>query len=429
MDNDKLQLFENKAIRTAWDEEKEEWYFSIVDVVAVLTDSPNPQTYWRVMKKRLKDEGNETVTNCNALKMTAADGKKRLTDVATTEQLLRIIQSIPSPKAEPFKLWLAEVGRERIEETIDPEQAIDRALETYLKKGYTREWINQRLQAIQVRKELTDEWQDRGVKKGVEYAILTDEITRAWSGMTTRQYKKLKGLKKENLRDNMSTTEIILNMLAETSTKDISQASKPETFEENIEVARRGGNVAGVAKQALEAETGNPEQAIDRALETYLKKGYTREWINQRLQAIQVRKELTDEWQDRGVKKGVEYAILTDEITRAWSGMTTRQYKKLKGLKKENLRDNMSTTEIILNMLAETSTKDISQASKPETFEENIEVARRGGNVAGIAKQALEAETGKPVITSQNAAQLNAVVTGMIEGVVDAEKKKDETDE
>ena len=258
MDNDKLQLFENKAIRTAWDEEKEEWYFSIVDVVAVLTDSPNPQTYWRVMKKRLKDEGNETVTNCNALKMTAADGKKRLTDVATTEQLLRIIQSIPSPKAEPFKLWLAEVGRERIEETIDPEQAIDRALETYLKKGYTREWINQRLQAIQVRKELTDEWQDRGVKKGVEYAILTDEITRAWSGMTTRQYKKLKGLKKENLRDNMSTTEIILNMLAETSTKDISQASKPETVEENIEVARRGGNVAGIAKQALEAETGKP---------------------------------------------------------------------------------------------------------------------------------------------------------------------------
>ena len=258
MDNDKLQLFENKAIRTAWDEEKEEWYFSIVDVVAVLTDSPNPQTYGRVMKKRFKDEGNETVTNCNALKMTAADGKKRLTDVATTEQLLRIIQSIPSPKAEPFKLWLAEVGRERIEETIDPEQAIDRALETYLKKGYTREWINQRLQAIQVRKELTDEWQDRGVKKGVEYAILTDEITRAWSGMTTRQYKKLKGLKKENLRDNMSTTEIILNMLAETSTKDISQASKPETFEENIEVARRGGNVAGIAKQALEAETGKP---------------------------------------------------------------------------------------------------------------------------------------------------------------------------
>lgn len=258
MDNDKLQLFENKAIRTAWDEEKEEWYFSIVDVVAVLTDSPNPQTYWRVMKKRLKDEGNETVTNCNALKMTAADGKKRLTDVATTEQLLRIIQSIPSPKAEPFKLWLAEVGRERIEETIDPEQAIDRALETYLKKGYTREWINQRLQAIQVRKELTDEWQDRGVKKGVEYAILTDEITRAWSGMTTRQYKKLKGLKKENLRDNMSDTELVLTMLAEASTRDISKASKPVGFDESVKVAKRGGNVANVARQQLEAETGQP---------------------------------------------------------------------------------------------------------------------------------------------------------------------------
>ena len=258
MENDKLQLFENKQIRTAWDEEAEEWYFSIVDVVAVLTDSPNPQTYWRVMKKRLKDEGNETVTNCNALKMTAADGKKRLTDVATTDQLLRIIQSIPSPKAEPFKLWLAEVGRERIEETIDPELTIDRALATYVKKGYSREWINQRLQAIQVRKELTDEWQDRGVQQGVEYAILTDEITRAWSGMTTRQYKKLKGLKKENLRDNMTTTEIILNMLAETSTKDISKEAKPETFKENIEVARRGGSVAGIAKKALEAETGKP---------------------------------------------------------------------------------------------------------------------------------------------------------------------------
>ena len=191
--NDKIQLFEDKRIRTAWDEEKEEWYFSIVDVVAVLTDSPNPQTYWRVLKKRLKDEGNETVTSCNALKMTAADGKRRLTDVADTEQLLRIIQSIPSPKAEPFKLWLAQVGRERIEETINPELTIDRALETYLKKGYTREWINQRLQAIQVRKELTDEWDARGVQKGVEYAILTDEISRAWTGMSTRQYKNQKG--------------------------------------------------------------------------------------------------------------------------------------------------------------------------------------------------------------------------------------------
>ena len=208
--SDKIQLFEDKRIRTAWDAEKEEWYFSIVDVVAVLTDSPNPQTYWRVLKKRLKDEGNETVTSCNALKMTAADGKHRLTDVADTEQLLRIIQSIPSPKAEPFKLWLAQVGRERIEETIDPELTIDRALETYLKKGYTREWINQRLQAIQVRKELTDEWDARGVQKGVEYAILTDEISRAWSGMSTRQYKNLKGLKKENLRDNMTTLETVV---------------------------------------------------------------------------------------------------------------------------------------------------------------------------------------------------------------------------
>lgn len=269
MENDNIQLFENRKIRTAWDEEQEEWYFSITDVVAVLTDSPNPQTYWRVLKKRLKDEGNETVTNCNGLKMTAADGKKRMTDVATMEQLLRIIQSIPSPKAEPFKAWLATVGAERIEETIDPELTIDRALATYLQKGYTREWINQRLQAIQVRKELTDEWQDRGVAQGKEYAILTNEITRAWSGMNTQQYKKLKGLKKQNLRDNMSTTELILNMLAETSTTDISKEEKPTTFEENQEVARRGGRVAGIARQALEAETGKPvitsKNAVDFA--------------------------------------------------------------------------------------------------------------------------------------------------------------------
>jgi len=256
VDNNQLQLFENKEIRTAWDEEREEWCFSVVDVVAVLTDSPNPQTYWRVMKKRLKDEGNETVTNCNALKMTAADGKKRLTDVATTEQLLRIIQSIPSPKAEPFKLWLAEVGRERIEETIDPELIIDRALETYLKKGYSREWINQRLQAIQVRKELTDEWQDRGVQKGVEFAILTDEITRAWSGMTTRQYKKLKGLKKENLRDNMTTLEIVLNMLAEATTTELSKVHQPQGFAESREIAKRGGSYAGETRKSIEADTG-----------------------------------------------------------------------------------------------------------------------------------------------------------------------------
>ena len=254
--NDKIQLFEDKRIRTAWDEEKEEWYFSIVDVIAVLTDSPNPQTYWRVLKKRLKDEGNETVTSCNALKMTAADGKRRLTDVADTEQLLRIIQSIPSPKAEPFKLWLAQVGRERIEETIDPELTIERALETYLKKGYTREWINQRLQAIQVRKELTDEWDARGVQKGVEYAILTDEISRAWSGMSTRQYKNLKGLKKENLRDNMTTLELVLNMLAEATTTEISKQKAPETFSENLAVAREGGEAAGIARKAVEERTG-----------------------------------------------------------------------------------------------------------------------------------------------------------------------------
>ena len=259
--NDNIQLFENKRIRTAWDEEKEEWYFSVVDVVAVLTDQPDYQAarnYWKVTKKRLKDEGNETVTACNQLKMTASDGKKRLTDVADAEQLLRIIQSIPSPKAEPFKLWLAQVGRERIEETIDPELTIDRALETYLKKGYSREWINQRLQAIQVRKELTDEWDARGVQKGVEYAILTDEISRAWSGMSTRQYKNLKGLKKENLRDNMTTLELVLNMLAEATTTEISKQKAPSTFSENMAVAREGGEAAGIARKAVEERTGVP---------------------------------------------------------------------------------------------------------------------------------------------------------------------------
>lgn len=259
--DDKIQLFEDKRIRTAWDEEKEEWYFSIIDAVAVLTNQPNYQAarnYWKVTKKRLKEEGNETVTACNQLKMTAADGKRRMTDVANTEQLLRIIQSIPSPKAEPFKLWLAQVGRERIEETIDPELTIDRALETYLKKGYSREWINQRLQAIQVRKELTDEWDARGVQKGVEYAILTNEISRAWSGMSTRQYKDLKGLKKENLRDNMTTLELVLNMLAEATTTEISKQKAPSTFSENIAVAREGGEAAGIARKAVEARTGVP---------------------------------------------------------------------------------------------------------------------------------------------------------------------------
>ena len=258
MDNisDKIQLFEDRKIRTAWDEENEEWYFSIIDVISVLTDSKDPTAYWRKLKQRLKAEGNETVINCHGLKMTAADGKKRLTDVTTTEQLLRLIQSVPSPKAEPFKVWLAEVGKERIEETIDPELTIERALETYLKKGYSREWINQRLQAIQVRKELTDEWQDRGVQKGVEFAILTDEITKAWSGMSNRQYKNLKGLKKENLRDNMSTTEIVLNMLAEVSTTEISKTGQPQSFEENRTVAKQGGKIASDARINLEKATG-----------------------------------------------------------------------------------------------------------------------------------------------------------------------------
>ena len=256
--NDKIQLFEDKRIRTAWDEAKEEWFFSIVDVIAVLTDSKDPAAYWRKLKQRMREEGSETVTNCHGLKMTAADGKKRLTDVADTEQLLRIIQSVPSPKAEPFKMWLAQVGRERIEETIDPELTIERALETYQRKGYSREWINQRLQAIQVRKELTDEWDARGVQQGIEYAILTDEISRAWSGMTTRQYKRLKGLKKENLRDNMTTLELVLNMLAEATTTEISKQKEPETFAENVEIARAGGKVAGDARKAVETQTGVP---------------------------------------------------------------------------------------------------------------------------------------------------------------------------
>ena len=261
--NDKIQLFEDKRIRTAWDEEKEEWYFSIVDVVAVLTDQPDQRgasNYWAKLKQRLKEEGaDQLLTNCQQLKMRSPkDGKRYNTDVADTEQLLRIIQSIPSPKAEPFKLWLAQVGRERIEETIDPELTIDRALETYLKKGYSREWINQRLQAIQVRKELTDEWDARGVQKGVEYAILTDEISRAWSGMSTRQYKNLKGLKKENLRDNMTTLELVLNMLAEATTTQFSRDRKPTTFQENLAVAKAGGQVAGRTRKDIESQSDTP---------------------------------------------------------------------------------------------------------------------------------------------------------------------------
>lgn len=258
-DNGSIQLFEDQKIRTAWDAEKEEWYFSIIDVISVLTGTANPRRYWSDLKRKLKAEGaNELYEKIVQLKMLSPDGKRYKTDVANTEQLLRIIQSIPSPKAEPFKAWLAMVGKERIEETIDPEQAIDRALDTYLKKGYSEEWIHQRLLAIRIRNELTDEWKKRGVQKGKEYAILTDEISRAWSGMTTGQYKRLKGLTKENLRDNMTDLELVLTMLAEASTTDISKTAKPQTFEENKQVAKRGGKVAGIARQALEAETGKP---------------------------------------------------------------------------------------------------------------------------------------------------------------------------
>ncbi len=251
-----IKLYENKKIRSTWDDEKEEWYFSVVDVVGVLTDSEEPAAYWRKLKQRLKEEGSQTVTNCHGLKMKAKDGKMRTTDVADMQGIFRIIQSIPSPKAEPFKMWLAEVGKERIDETLDPEQTIDRALETYLKKGYSKEWINQRLQSIQVRKELTDVWENHGIKKGVEYAILTDEITKAWSGMTTKGYKQLKGLKKENLRDNMTTLEIVLNMLAEATTTEITKTMNPMGLEENKVVAKRGGSIAGNARKEIEQETG-----------------------------------------------------------------------------------------------------------------------------------------------------------------------------
>jgi BRO family, N-terminal domain len=251
-----IQLFESNQVRTLWNDTEEKWYVSIIDVIAVLTESPNPQVYWRVMKKRLKDEGNETVTNCNGLKMIAPDGKMRLTDVADTEQLFRLIQSIPSPKAEPFKLWLAQVASERIDEMQDPELSIDRALQQYLNLGYSENWINQRLKSIEIRKELTDEWKRLGLKEGQQFATLTDIITKNWSGKNTKEYKTLKGLKKENLRDNMTNTELILNMLAEASTKDISQAVNPKSFEESKTIAKQGGTIAGNARKELEAKTG-----------------------------------------------------------------------------------------------------------------------------------------------------------------------------
>ena len=266
--SDDIKMFEGSQIRSVWDNEREEWYFSIVDVVGSLTESNNPRDYWYRVKKRMsEEEKSELSTICRQLKLKAPDGKMRLTDVADMQGIFRIIQSVPSPKAEPFKMWLAEVGKERIDEIIDPELTIDRALEGYARKGYSREWINQRLQAIQVRKELTDTWQDHGVKAGNEYAILTNEISKAWSGMTTREYKDFKGLKKENLRDNMSTTELILNMLAETATKDIAEATNPQGLEENKQIAQDGGSIAGDARKSIEDRTGKPvitsKNAID----------------------------------------------------------------------------------------------------------------------------------------------------------------------
>ena len=251
-----IRLFQDQRVRVLWNEEQEKWYFSIVDIIGILTESPNPRKYWSVLKTRLKKEGSELTTNCSQLKMQSSDGKYYKTDVADTEQLLRLIQSIPSPKAEPFKLWLAKVGYERIEETEDPELAFDRAMETYLKKGYSKNWINKRLKSIEVRKELTDEWESRGVKKGSEYAILTDEITKAWAGITTKDYKKIKDLKKESLRDNMTNLELVLNMLAETSTTELSKEQKPKTLNENRSVAKKGGSVAGVARKDLEKKLG-----------------------------------------------------------------------------------------------------------------------------------------------------------------------------
>jgi len=251
-----IKLFEEKQVRSIWDDVKEKWYISIVDVIAVLTESIDPNAYWRKLKQRLNEEGNQTVTNCHGLKMQASDGKMRVTDVADTEQLLRLIQSVPSPKAEPFKLWLAEAGSQRIDEMQDPELSIDRALEQYMKLGYSEKWINQRLKSIEIRKELTDEWKKRGLKEGVQFATLTDIITKVWSDKSTKEYKMLKGLKKENLRDNMTNTELILSMLAEASTKDISEATKPNTFEASKKVAKQGGNVAKVALKELESKTG-----------------------------------------------------------------------------------------------------------------------------------------------------------------------------
>ena len=278
--NEIVKMFDQRRVRTHWDEDAEKWYFSVVDVVAILADQPTYQgarNYWKVLKNRLSKEGNETVTNCNQLKMRAEDGKMRLTDVADTEQLLRLIQSIPSPKVEPLKQWLARVGYERIEEVEDPEKGIDRAMEMYLRKGYSKDWINQRLKSIEIRKDLTDEWDKRGVKKGLEYAILTDEITKAWSGLTVKDYKKVKGLKEQNLRDNMTNMELVLNMLAEATTTEISKQKQPETFDQNQEIARQGGEVAGTARRQIEKRTGKRVVITEDTAGNRLKRGDDRE--------------------------------------------------------------------------------------------------------------------------------------------------------
>jgi BRO family, N-terminal domain len=273
-----VKLFESQKIRSQWDAEKEKWYFSIVDIIGVLTDSPNPRKYWSVLKTRLKQEGSQLTTNCSQLKMQAADGKFYLTDVADTEQLLRLIQSVPSPKAEPFKQWLAKVGYERIEETQDPERSIDRAMENYLKLGYSKEWVNQRLKSIEIRKDLTDEWEDRGVKKGQEFAALTDIITQAWSTKTVKEYKQFKGLKKENLWDNMTNLELVLNMLAEATTTEISKEKKPATFDESKVIAKQGGTVAGNTRKEIESKTGM--QIVSKQNAKELKHPRTRKRLN-----------------------------------------------------------------------------------------------------------------------------------------------------
>ena len=339
--HNKIQLFEEKKVRAIWDDEAEKWYFSVVDVVAVLTESPNPRNYWKVLKHRLIKEGNESVTNCNQLKMLSSDGKKYKTDVADTEQLFRLIQSIPSPKAEPFKQWMAQVAAQRLDQLQDPELSIEQAMMDYKRLGYSDAWIDQRLKSIEIRKDLTD----------------------------------------------VADTEQLFRLIQSIP------SPKAEPFKQWM---------AQVAAQRLD-QLQDPELSIEQAMMDYKRLGYSDAWINQRLKSIEIRKDLTDEWKRRGLQEGVQFATLTDIIYSTWSGMTAKEYKQFKGLKKENLRDNMTNRELVLNMLAELSTKDISESQNPETFGEHIDVARQGGEVARHARMELEAKTGKPVVTSLNA--------------------------